>query len=145
MSNKSSRPPTKVPPQQGRQVVAVSHGQVWQGPLPPPEELVAFNQAVPGLAETIVEMAKQEAEHRRHLEEMSKNEAIDIRKGDHAARTRGQCLACIVVVVFTAGGVACAYLHAPWASALFAASGLSSIVRLFLTSADTLAKSGNGK
>lgn len=126
-------------------MVAMSREQLWRGPLPPPEELEAFDKAIPGLAETIVEMAKQEAEHRRHLEEMSTNEAIDIRKGDHAARTRGQWLACIVVGVFTAGGIACAYLHASWASALFAASGLSSIVRLFLTSADTLAKSGNGK
>ena len=63
MSNKPYRPPAKVPTQQGGSVLAVSHGQVWQGPLPPPEELEAFNKAVPGLAETIVEMAKQEAEH----------------------------------------------------------------------------------
>lgn len=136
MSNKPYRPPAKASPQQGGQMVAVAHEQVWQGPLPPPEELVAFNQAVPGLAETIVEMAKQEAEHRRHLDDVRVAEAIEIRKGDHAARTRGQWLAFFVVAVFTAGGVASAYLKAPWTSAIFAVSGLGTIVRAFLSSAE---------
>lgn len=136
MSNKPYRPPAKVPTQQGGSVLAVSHGQVWQGPLPPPEELEAFNKAVPGLAETIVEMAKQEAEHRRRHDDLRADEAVAIRKGDHAARTRGQWLAFLVVAVFTVGGVACAYLKAPWTSAIFAVSGLGTIVRAFLSSAE---------
>jgi uncharacterized membrane protein len=43
-------------------------GVSYQGPLPPPEMLVQYNQAYPGCAQDIVKMAVSQSEHRQHLE-----------------------------------------------------------------------------
>lgn len=40
----------------------------FSGPLPSPETLHEFEQVLPGLAERIVRMAEQEADHRRLVE-----------------------------------------------------------------------------
>ena len=40
----------------------------WEGPLPPPQALEAFERAVPGSAELIVQEFVTEAHHRRELE-----------------------------------------------------------------------------
>ena len=38
------------------------------GPLPPPEQLVSYEHALPGLAERIVKMAENQAAHRQGFE-----------------------------------------------------------------------------
>jgi uncharacterized membrane protein len=45
-------------------VIASAHA----GPFPPPEQLRAYNQVVPGLAETLVIEFKAEARHRRRIQ-----------------------------------------------------------------------------
>jgi len=40
----------------------------FQGPLPPPDALSAYNKIVPGAAETIIGMAVSQSEHRQYLE-----------------------------------------------------------------------------
>lgn len=42
--------------------------QSFSGPLPPPEVLVRYNDAVPDGAKTIIDMAKKQQEHRQALE-----------------------------------------------------------------------------
>jgi uncharacterized membrane protein len=40
----------------------------FSGPLPPPEALEKYNQALPGAAERILTMAEKQGDHRRKLE-----------------------------------------------------------------------------
>jgi uncharacterized membrane protein len=62
---------------------------MWQGPLPPPEALARYNEISPGLAEKIVDMAKQQQTHRFGLE----NRTVD---SQHSQSTRGQYFALIL-------------------------------------------------
>jgi len=41
---------------------------VYSGPIPPPEDLFRYNDAFPGCAERIVQMAERQSQHRQELE-----------------------------------------------------------------------------
>lgn len=59
----------------------------FSGPLPPPEVLARYNEALPGGAERIVALAEEQASHRRRME------------------ARGQVLLFAVVLVALVGGI----------------------------------------
>lgn len=59
----------------------------FSGPLPPPEVLARYNEALPGGAERIVALAEEQAGHRRRME------------------ARGQVLLFAVVLVALVGGI----------------------------------------
>ena len=69
MSKKPSleKPERKEVQTQMRQV-EVSTAQIHFGPLPPPEQLLKYNEAVPNGAERILVMAENQAAHRQSLE-----------------------------------------------------------------------------
>ena len=46
----------------------VSRQYSFSGPLPPPETLEKYNQAVPGATERILAMAEQQSQHRQRIE-----------------------------------------------------------------------------
>lgn len=69
----------------------------FSGPIPEPELLKAYNEVVPGLADRIFRMAKDEQEH-RFLVERRKVRAI----------ARGQYTAFIIVILLIVAGVTCA-------------------------------------
>jgi len=50
------------------QFLARVQGTVFQGPLPPPEILAKYNDAVPNGAERILAMAEKNQQHRQSLE-----------------------------------------------------------------------------
>jgi len=58
----------------------------FSGPLPPPEMLRAYNEAEPGLASRIIQMAETEAQHRREIERQESAAAIQIAVKDSDAR-----------------------------------------------------------
>ena len=49
--------------------------QQWQGPLPPPESLAKYDEYIPGSAQTIIDMAVKEQEHRHIMEERALNKS----------------------------------------------------------------------
>ncbi len=49
-------------------VVLLGHHEAWSGPLPPPEILARFEQAVPGSAGRIMTMAETQQKHRIDVE-----------------------------------------------------------------------------
>lgn len=55
----------------------VAHREVtqWQGPLPPPESLKRYDEIAPGTANTIIEMAVKEQEHRHLMEKETLNKS----------------------------------------------------------------------
>jgi uncharacterized membrane protein len=57
--------------QPDRQVItqnSVTIQSQWEGPLPPPQALAAFDEIVPGGAKLIMDQWKNESDHRRHLQ-----------------------------------------------------------------------------
>lgn len=75
----------------------------WSGPIPPPEQLEAFERVLPGAAAAILEMAANQSAHRRELEQSLVQGAI--RRADRGLRygfvTVLAVLLCGVVLVLT--------------------------------------------
>lgn len=49
---------------------SITQVQQWAGPLPSPDALVKYNEAVPGSAQKIIAMAEKEMEHRHQREDL---------------------------------------------------------------------------
>lgn len=78
----------------------------WEGPLPPPSIVKAFDEVVEHGAERIFRMAEKEQEH-RHLMERTAAET------ESKAFSRGQVFGFAVSFASIVGAVAAAALHAP--------------------------------
>lgn len=68
-----------------------------QGPLPPPEDLARYDQALPGAAGRILQMAEGNQQHRHVLEKAALQNEIESGK-------RGQTFGAIVAVAGIGGG-----------------------------------------
>ncbi|MCB1310260.1 MAG: DUF2335 domain-containing protein [Leptospiraceae bacterium] len=51
----------------GRRQIQVQ-GELYSGPLPAPDDLLKYDQIVPGAAERLIQMAERQMEHRHKLE-----------------------------------------------------------------------------
>lgn len=60
--------PSQHPTKQDRKLVRAEFAASFTGPLPPPQLLAQYNEAVPSGAERIMMMAESQAEHRQGLE-----------------------------------------------------------------------------
>lgn len=63
-SKNKSKQPQQARPQQ----VSVQQTTAFQGPIPAPDDLMRYEQITPGLADRIMSMAENEAEHRQQQE-----------------------------------------------------------------------------
>lgn len=70
----------------------------FTGPLPPPEVLEKYNQAVPGLAERIIKMAEQQATHRQQLE-------LTVVESNAFVQKLGPFLGFVVAMTAVVGGI----------------------------------------
>jgi uncharacterized membrane protein len=70
----------------------------WQGPLPPPEKLAAFNNAFPGCAERIVARTESQSQHRQELERT-------VITGNVAMARRGQWIGGGLAAIAMLGGI----------------------------------------
>jgi len=61
---KADRPEVQTPTAR----LKVTHSQIHVGPLPPPEQLMKYNEAVPNGAERIFTMVEKQITHRQNLE-----------------------------------------------------------------------------
>jgi uncharacterized membrane protein len=82
VSNKPQR-------RQGRDIAAVVQSQSFSGPLPHPDILAKYNDAVPNGAERIMAMAEAQSTHRMQLEQMAVRSNI-------SSQTRGSVFAFIL-------------------------------------------------
>ena len=87
-----------------RTSVTQTEMQHWHGPLPPPNSLEKYDEIVPGSAQTIINMAVKEQEHRHIMEEKT------LEKSSKLAMTSTICgficvilLICLVVYSIIAG------------------------------------------
>lgn len=70
----------------------------FSGPLPPPEVLAAYEEALPGSAERIIRMAEEQGSHRREMEKQEITANIK-------SQTRGQYLAFVLAFIVSLGGI----------------------------------------
>jgi uncharacterized membrane protein len=102
----------------------ITQVQAWQGPLPSPEALSKYNDAVPGAAERILSMAEKEMEHRHQKED----KAI---KYSGRLMVFSTLLAFLCVIVL--GGVLCyaIYVGSNTAAIATAIGTIAAVVGLF--------------
>ena len=74
----------------------IAHKEVtqWQGPLPPPESLKRYDDISPGTAQTIIEMAVKEQEHRHLMEKET------LKRSSRLAMTSTICgFICVILLI----------------------------------------------
>ena len=102
------------PAKQQGSVVQAQFSGTFSGPLPPPNVLTKYNEAVPDAAERILRMAEKQAEHRQGLE----TKAV---ASNTFNQTLGSIFAFILGLIAITGGI---YLIATGKST----EGLTSII-----------------
>lgn len=112
-----------------KKVLARVIEQEFSGPIPPPNIIAGYENAIPGSADRIIRMAEQQSSHRQQMELMEiKAEARDSLLGVIFAFGLGMgCLAaCIIMVVMVpvAAGAIC--------GSILGVTGIASIVTAFL-------------
>lgn len=83
---------------QQQMMMQVSRQYSFSGPLPPPEVLEKYNQALPGAAERILSMAEQQSRHRQSIE----TKVID---SNTFVQKLGPVLGFIVAMTAVIGGI----------------------------------------
>ena len=119
-------------PNSGKQITVKAIHQEFQGPIPPPEILAAYNQIIPGGADRILKQAESETAHRQSLEKKAidaeieglKNEALDVR--------RGQIFGLIIGLTTIISGTICAVNGASVPAIFIGTSGVVGLVSAFI-------------
>lgn len=111
-----------------------SHGSVatvtaqrveFQGPLPPPDILIQYNNIQPGFAERIVAMAEKEQAHRHSLEGT-------VVSSSFKEAQRGQQYGLLIGVVAIIAGAVTAIAGAPVPGAIIGGGGVIGLVSVFV-------------
>lgn len=128
-----SRPPDSTQPvlerevQQHVQEFEVAKAELFEGPIPHPNHLAEYDRIVPGAGKDIIQMAKDQAEHRRGLESAVVHSKIK-------QETRGQWFGFVIAMTALFGGI---YLidsgKSLWGAAT-AISAIAGLVALFVWS-----------
>ena len=112
------------------QAVMVHRQRVHSGPLPPAEDIVLYNQAIPNGGDRLMKMAEKSLD----IADRAQIDEIILRKEEQRIQKRGQMLAFGVVGLFTGLSAYLAYLGDTTSAALLMGAGLVSIVGAFLYS-----------
>jgi uncharacterized membrane protein len=107
-------------------VKAILMSKSHKGPLPPPEDMVAYDKAVPGLAERITRMAELGQQHSIKMDK-------DALEGNFAEARRGQGYAFVIAMTGILGGCILIGLGHDWPGASVIGGSLATIVIGFLS------------
>jgi len=132
MAQKSQPPAINPSQRQPSPSVVRTEVTTFQGPLPDPNMLRAYDQAMPGLAERLVTAFEAEGAHRRMIEQrLLTEEALQNRRHHHEA-VMGQACGLLVALSAIAAALWLGLHGQPWAGAVLAALGIGSIVYAFI-------------
>jgi len=126
------------PSQQERALIAKLNSQHFSGPLPPPEILVQYNQAVPDAANRIIKLAESQSDHRQSLETQAI--ASDIKN----ARL-GLHYGLIIGLAAIAGGVVCTLLGYELGGGIIGGTGITGLVGVFVYGSNQRRKEREGR
>lgn len=97
----------------------------FQGPLPHPNDLAAYNEIVPGSAKTIINMALSQSEHRQNLEKSVINSDIKNSK-------LGLIFGLIIGLTGMGSAVYCASIGQPTVGSILGGGTLAMLVSTFV-------------
>jgi uncharacterized membrane protein len=117
--------PSKPVPKDSSKILVQQQSVQFSGPLPPPVDLQAYENTLPGLAERIVVMAETEQRERIKQESAQLEKAFSL-------ESRGQIFAFLCVLLLAASAVACAFLGVPSVGIALAGVTLAGVVASFL-------------
>lgn len=95
------------------------------GPLPPPEQLIQYNEADPNAAKIIIDMAQKQSKHRQKIEEKHLNSLA-------RDSLLGVLFAGIIGVIAICGGIFLVYTGNDWQGILFSGGTIGSLVGIYL-------------
>ncbi len=98
----------------------------FSGPLPPPEILAKYDQACPGSARVILEMAQAQSTHRQYIEK----KVVD---GNVDAQKRGQFFAFVLAILSLGVAVTFGILKMENAASIVVGTTVIGLVSLFIT------------
>ncbi len=114
--------------------------QQQHGPIPPPEILQKYDQIQQGLANKIIEMANEEATHRRNME----SKVLSIQEQDQISYRRSEMVGqfCGVLIALSAiGGSVYEAVHgAQTAASVLCSAGIIGLVTAFILGRQALQK-----
>jgi len=122
----------EIPARAEIQHVAIERNKTFSGPLPAPEDLRLYEEALTGAAERIVAMAEAEQRERFRREDFRHEEAMIAARNAYVAERRGQICALVSALCLISGAVVCVVLGAPWVGAALAGTTLVGVVASFL-------------
>ena len=109
---------------------------MWQGPLPSPDALRAFESVVKGAAERVLTMAEEEARVRRSVMQKDHEAENCTREKDvveyHGGVKRGQYLAFFLTMTIVVASAVIACLGHEKAAMVIAGVGLANIAATFI-------------
>jgi len=104
----------------------------FTGPLPPPQILLGYEQALPGAAHCIIEMAQAQGAHRRALESRELEAQVEGMRSQFSEARLGQVFAFCVSALFLLCGTYTINQGHPWPGSFLGTLGVSGIVTTFI-------------
>lgn len=106
--------------------------RAFQGPIPDPETLAAYEKIVPGSADRILMMAEKQGEHRRNLESRGLDAQISDQKASRNEARMGQFFGFTIGLVAIGSGTYLALNDAQLVGGCFGTGGVIGLVAVFL-------------
>jgi uncharacterized membrane protein len=103
------------------------------GPIPDGEVMLIYKEVDPALPMAIMQMAQDEAKHRRQLETMRLQGELEEAKGNRDFRHRGQLFGLVIAVIFGVIALVAALYGHPWFGSVIGGGVLFSLVVVFVT------------
>jgi len=123
MSGQPGQPqPAPILPAQGVVQIGQTTVALTTGPIPPPEQLRAYEQIVPGAANRILTMAEQEQKVR-----------LSILSAQVRQSARGQWMAFALALCFLAASIWVTLAGWPWVGGILGGTTVVGVVTIFIT------------
>lgn len=113
--------------------------------LPSPAELAEYQKIDPNLIPFFMEVAKQEQEHRHHIEALQTQIVSRANKRDYRINLWGMFFAFLCVMAFAGIAFYAMFTGSVWMSILFGGGTLASVVAIFVGSKKPQQQSGKRK
>ena len=123
---------TKTLPRKRREEIArilsvtVASVSIRSGPLPPAEELEAYNRMIPEGANRVMTMAEKQLDHRIEIEKVAV-------KSQQKQGSRGQVFAFIIAILAILASVYLSAIGHPFTGGVLGGSTVVSLVAMFIT------------
>ncbi len=137
-------------PEQPNAMHAAAVIKKHSGPLPAPEELVAFGQISPDFPERIMRMAEIEQQHRIEIDKAQVSaQKQELDRLDHIAKvngrnaTLGMLVSLTVIIVVMAATVYCVHQHQQWPASVLGGGGLVAIIAAIMYGGKLKQNTGN--